>query len=119
MPVHTATTHPAEAIKSSLPKAAAPKPAAPKVAAPLPTVRPPASKSAQEAAKAQIKPRPGVAPTTTHVAQVKPLAPAAQTAEAQQQAAPPPQSQRIPVLSNILEGINSAGQAITNAVPKF
>jgi hypothetical protein len=115
--LRTATVSPTEEPSRPSPaKAVGARPGAPRAASHAPT--PPhssVSKSAAPHAPAKAKPRPA-----SKVAQARPSAPTQLGgATAPQPAAQPPQSQRIPVLSNILDGINSAGQAITNAVPKF
>jgi hypothetical protein len=92
----------------------------PKVAAPNSqgsAARPAASKSAQTLTPPLKPAAPKQKPA--QVAQAKPVTTTASVPAQPNVAEQPPQSQRIPVLSSILDGINSAGQAITNAVPKF
>ena len=118
-PVKTAALPPDHAAKPAVVRPGAPKLAAP---APAPMARPAASKSAKTltaptltgpAKPAAAKPKPAL------VAQAKPVTTTASVPAQPNAVEPPPQSQRIPVISSILDGINSAGQAITNAVPKF
>lgn len=80
-----------------------------------PLVRAPvhAPVAARPASLHQGAPLAHAAPPRTDIATTQPPAYLLHSPE------PSPQSQRIPVLSNVMDGINSMGQAITSVVPKF